>query len=78
MYHVYILRCADGTYYTGCTSNLNNRLLRHQTGDVSYTKSRLPVTLVVSCSFTNKYKAFEFEKYLKTGSGAAFRNKHLL
>ena len=78
MHHVYILRCADGTYYTGCTQDMNDRLSRHQNGDISYTKSRLPFTKVFHCSFPDKYKAYGFEKYLKSGSGIAFRNKHLL
>ena len=78
LHHVYILHCADGTYYTGCTQDLNDRLRRHQNGDISYTKSRLPFTKVFHCSFADRYKAFEFEKYLKSGSGIAFRNKHLI
>jgi putative endonuclease len=78
LHHVYILSCADGTYYTGCTQDLNDRLSRHQNGDISYTKSRLPVLEIFHCSFPDKYKAYEFEKYLKSGSGIAFRNKHLI
>lgn len=78
LHHVYILRCNDGTYYTGCTQNLCERLMRHQRGDVSFTKSRLPFTIVFHCSFPDKNKAYAFEKYLKSGSGIAFRNKHLV
>ena len=75
---VYILKCSDNSTYTGCTSNLENRLVRHERGEVHYTKSRLPVTVETQIIFTDKYKAFEFEKYLKTGSGIAFRNKRLI
>jgi putative endonuclease len=75
---VYILLCNDGSYYTGCTNNLEERLIRHQNGYVDSTKNKLPVKLVSSCAFIDKTKAFEFEKYLKTGSGIAFRNKHLI
>ncbi len=76
--YVYILLCNDGTYYTGCTSNLQERFIRHEKGYVDSTKNKLPVNLVFHCTFIDKTKAFEFEKYLKSGSGIAFRNKHLL
>jgi len=75
---VYILKCSDNSYYTGCTSNLVDRLKRHNRGEVQYTKSRLPVIVETKIVFTDKYKAFEFEKYLKSGSGIAFRNKRLI
>ena len=78
MWHVYILTYKDGNYYTGCTSNLSNRLQRHQLKQIHYTKCRLPDTLITYVTFTNKYKAYEFEKYLKSGSGIAFRNKRLI
>jgi predicted GIY-YIG superfamily endonuclease len=42
-----------------------------------YTKYRLPVELVSYSAFTNEYKAYEFEKYLKSGSGKAFAQKRL-
>jgi putative endonuclease len=43
---VYILRCADGSLYTGWTVDLERRLARHRAGRASrYTASRLPVTL---------------------------------
>jgi predicted GIY-YIG superfamily endonuclease len=75
---VYILHCNDETYYTGCTNNLEERFTRHQKGYVDATKNKLPVSLIFYCAFTDKTKAFEFEKYLKSGSGIAFRNKHLI
>ena len=75
---VYILKCNDSTFYTGCTTNLAERLVRHQKGYVDSTKNKLPVNLVFHCVFTDKSKAFDFEKYLKSGSGIAFRNKHLV
>ncbi len=78
MQYVYILRCADNTFYTGCTQSLNERLERHSKGYVESTKYKLPVQLIFQCSFIDKGKAFEFEQYLKTGSGIAFRNKHLI
>jgi putative endonuclease len=78
MQFVYILACADGTYYTGCTNDLDARLERHNHGHVQYTMHRLPVELIFYCAFKSKEDAFAFEKYLKSGSGIAFRNKHLL
>ena len=78
MWHVYILKCSNGKYYTGCTNNLESRLVRHGKGLVHFTKDKLPIELVSYISFTDKYKAYEFEKYLKSGSGIAFRNKRLI
>lgn len=75
---VYLLKCSDGTTYTGCTSNLTERLDRHNKGYVSYTKSRLPIELATYICFTDKYKAYDFEKYLKSGSGKTFSNKRFL
>lgn len=78
MYYVYTLQCADGELYTGCTENLDDRLERHSKGHVPATASRLPAILVTYTAIQNKYKAFEFERYLKSGSGRAFFKKHLL
>jgi putative endonuclease len=45
-YIVYILECADDTYYTGMTNDLQHRLQRHQQGKgAKYTRGRLPVSL---------------------------------
>jgi putative endonuclease len=78
MWFVYVLRCADGKLYTGCTENLDERLGRHNAGHVPATTLRLPVALITYIAFSDKYKAFEFERYLKGGSGRAFLNKHLV
>lgn len=78
MHFVYLLRCCDETTYTGCTSNLENRLIRHNRGEVKYTSTRLPVEVITYIAFSDKYKAFAFEKYLKSGSGKAFSNKRFL
>lgn len=78
MWYVYLLRCSDGTIYSGCTSNLEERLKRHRSKQVSYTKSRLPVKVETYIAFSDKYKAYHFEKYLKSGSGKAFSNKRFL
>ena len=72
MEYTYILKCADGTYYTGHTLDLEERLRRHNKDENTYTKYRLPVELIFYAAFSEKYKAIAFEKYLKSGSGRAF------
>ncbi len=76
MFYVYSLKCIDG-FYIGCTCDLKERLERHNNGYVTATKDRLPVELDFYVAIKDKYKAFEFEKYLKSGSGRAFIKKHL-
>ncbi len=62
---VYILRCADGSYYTGVTSNIEQRLNQHYHGKVGYTASRKPFALVWSDAFANIDDAIAFEKRVK-------------
>ena len=78
MWYVYILKCCDNSYYTGCTTDLEERIKANHKGQVHYTKDKLPVELITYIAFTDKYKAFDFERYLKSGSGMAFRNKRLI
>jgi putative endonuclease len=75
---VYILKCKDEKPYVGCTNDLKSRLERHNKAQVPATRDRLPVELVSYFYFNNKYTAFNFEKYLKTGSGRAFLKKRLI
>jgi putative endonuclease len=77
MHYVYSLKCKDG-YYVGCTDDLKDHLHRHQSGHVPSTKNRLLVELDFYVAIKDKYKAFEFEKYLKSGSGRAFIMKNFL
>lgn len=77
MYYIYILKCSDDKPYTGCTTDLKERIERHKNGHVPATKNRLPINLEFYLAIPDKYKAFEFEKYLKSGSGRAFIKKHL-
>lgn len=76
-WYVYILKCIDGRFYIGCTDDLKDRVNRHQKGQVPATKDRLPVKLIAYFAFSNKYTAFNFEKYLKSGSGRAFLKRHI-
>jgi putative endonuclease len=54
------------------------RMERHAKGTVHYTSTRLPVELITYIVFHDKYKAYDFEKYLKSGSGRAFAQKRLI
>ena len=76
MYYVYSLKCTDG-YYIGCTNNLEDRLNRHRKGQIPTTSIILPIELEFYFATQDKHRAFKFEKYLKSGSGRAFINKHL-
>jgi predicted GIY-YIG superfamily endonuclease len=78
MEYVYLLKCADDTYYTGHTADLVDRINRHSKGENTYTKPRRPVKLITYIAFSDKYKAINFEKYLKSGSGKAFAQKRLI
>lgn len=71
-YYVYILSCSDGSYYTGVTSNLTQRLEDHQYRKHlnSYTSTRLPVALVYYCTFTEITMAISTEKQIKKWSRA--------
>ena len=71
-YYVYILECADRSFYTGITSNLTQRLESHQSGKYkdSYTSKRRPVNLVYYCEFTDPNLAIETEKRIKKWSKA--------
>jgi len=79
MYFVYLL-CSekDKSYYTGVTNDLKRRLKEHNSGTQRYSRAKYPFRCVWFCGFPTKSKALSFEAYLKTGSGIAFRNKHLL
>ena len=63
---VYILQCADQSYYVGHTDNLDARLWQHQSGEVSgYTSSRLPVRLVFSQAHASREEALAAERQIK-------------
>ena len=71
-YSVYILKCSDGSYYTGSTKDLDGRVQEHQTGEHSdaYTYKRRPVELVWS-EITESYSdAFQWEHRIKGWSRA--------
>ena len=78
MWYVYILNCKDNKPYTGCTNDLKDRLQRHKNGHIPATRDRRPVKLDCYFAFQNKYKAYQFERYLKSGSGRVFTKRHFL
>ena len=65
----YILRCADGSYYTGHTDDLERRIGQHQTGAIpGYTHSRRPVELMWSQEFPSRLEALAAERQVKDWS----------
>jgi putative endonuclease len=68
---VYILKCADGSFYVGSTKHLEARLLQHQRGEGAlYTKRRRPVALVFAHEFEAVDEAFYMEKKIQGWSRA--------
>jgi len=78
MYYVYLLELKNGSIYTGSTPNLEMRIEEHVRGSAEATKNLRPIKLVWHCGFEDRIKALRFERYLKTGSGQAFRNRRLV
>ncbi|WP_027089205.1 GIY-YIG nuclease family protein [Thomasclavelia saccharogumia] len=64
--YVYIIKCADNTYYTGWTTNIEKRIIVHNSGKgAKYTKSRRPVNLVYFEELENKSLALKREHAIK-------------
>lgn len=67
-FYVYILKCNDGSYYTGYTDDLEDRLKEHNgelSGGARYTRSHRPVELVYSEPFQNQSDALKREAEIK-------------
>ncbi|MBW8753372.1 MAG: GIY-YIG nuclease family protein [Sphingomonadales bacterium] len=70
-FYAYLLRCNDGSYYTGHTDDLDVRLAQHERGTTGgYTARRRPVTLVWCDSFPTRDEAFASERRIKGWSRA--------
>ena len=66
MHAIYILECNDGTYYTGYTNNIENRLKVHNEWKwAKYTRGRIPVKLVYNESFETESEARKREYAIK-------------
>ena len=67
-FYVYIVKCNDGSYYTGHTNDLEKRLAEHASGNYaidSYIASRLPIECVFSEACATRTEAFEAERKIK-------------
>ena len=75
LYYVYMLRCADDSFYVGVTNDLERRLGQHQYGwdEECYTHTRRPVVLAHSSEFHDVLQAIAWEKQLKGWSRAKKR-----
>ncbi len=79
MKYVYILQSLANAehFYTGITDNVRERLSAHNSGAVTHTAKYRPWCIKSYVVFTDKARAFAFEKYLKSGSGRAFAKARL-
>ena len=79
-YYVYILRAVGDPErtYVGLTTDINRRVAEHNSGSQVHTKRYVPWELLTYVVFSQKRKATDFEKYLKSSSGRAFMKKRLL
>jgi putative endonuclease len=65
-HYIYILECGDGSYYTGYTNDLTQRLRKHEEGKgAKYTRGRGPLRLVFQESFSTKQEAMRMEFAVK-------------
>lgn len=78
-FYVYILTSETdpSRHYTGFTEDLNDRLKHHNNGQCPHTSKYKPWRFQTVVAFTDRERALEFERYLKTHSGRAFATKHL-
>ena len=66
VWHLYLVECADGSLYTGVTTDVERRVAEHVSGKgARYTRSRLPVLLVASCPVGSKSQALRAEHVIK-------------
>ena len=77
--YVYILQSQPDPehFYVGLTDDLRARLRRHNAGEVAHTSKFRPWRVKTAVAFTDRQRAGEFERYLKTASGRAFAKKRL-
>jgi putative endonuclease len=77
-YYVYVLRSlTDGQFYVGLTDNLPRRLQKHNSGEVTSTKRRVPFELLYWEGCLNRSDAAQREKYLKTAWGKRYLKARL-
>ena len=80
MTYVYILQSVytPDRLYIGWTSDLRARFAAHDSGKSAHTRKFRPWKIAFYAAFASKEKAIRFERYLKSGSGSAFRARRLL
>lgn len=76
---VYVLRSLSDRdrYYTGVTSDVQRRLFEHNAGECVHSVRHRPWELDLVIAFRDEARAVAFERYLKSGSGGAFAQRHL-
>jgi len=79
MFYTYLIRSLKfpSERYIGHTSDLKQRIVEHNSGKCEHTAKFVPWNLCVYVAFTDLDSARRFERYLKSGSGCAFANRHL-
>ena len=76
MYFVYIIKSEkDGSFYIGYTSDLDRRMIFHNSGESVYTSKKVPWKLVYTESFDNKSDAIKRERFLKRQRNRVFYEK---
>jgi putative endonuclease len=78
MKYVYLIQSINlpTQYYSGITDKIEGRLEDHNIGKSVHTNKFKPWKLLVYMAFADEKTAFAFERYLKSGSGRAFSQKH--
>ena len=64
-FYVYLLRCADASYYCGQTDDIEIRMQQHDAGEIGYTAMRQPLDLVWQGEFETRHGALAFEQQIK-------------
>jgi putative endonuclease len=78
MFYTYVLRSKrDGKFYTGYTSDLENRIEKHNRGQIESTKMRKPFELIYFEACSDEKDAIRREKYLKTSWGKRYIRSRL-
>ena len=79
-YYVYMVECSDGTYYTGITTDIERRVVEHNTSEkgAKYTRARRPVKLVYSEEYPDRSSASKREWEIKNKFTRAEKQKLLL
>jgi predicted GIY-YIG superfamily endonuclease len=78
MKYVYVLESLSdpARHYVGNADDPTGRLIDHNAGRSPHTSKYVPWRIIVSIGFDEHQKAYDFERYLKSGSGRAFAKKH--